>query len=118
MNEFGGNFDMASLPAEGIERVEVNRSQQSALCLTNALTGVINIVRRRGEGPPSFTALAEGGSYATRRFATGGSGLIKGFSWSYKFSRAWIRMESLRMIITGIRAPSHTGIPARKQAAV
>jgi outer membrane receptor protein involved in Fe transport len=87
LNEFGGSFDMASLPADGIERVEVTRGPESALYGPNALTGVINIVSRRGEGPPRFTALAEGGSYATRRFATGGSGLTKGFSWSYNFSR-------------------------------
>jgi outer membrane receptor protein involved in Fe transport len=87
MNEFGGNFDMASLPADGIERIEVTRGPESALYGPNALTGVIDIVSRRGEGPPRFTALAEGGSYSTRRFATGGRGLSRGFSWSYNFSR-------------------------------
>lgn len=87
MNEFGGGFDMASLPADGIERVEVTRGPQSALYGSNAVTGVINIISRRGEGRPRFTALAEGGSYATRRFATGGSGLTKGFSWAYNLSR-------------------------------
>ena len=87
MNEFGGAFDMASLPADGIERMEVTRGPQSALYGSNAMTGVINIVSRRGEGPPTFTALAEGGSYSTRRFATGGSGLTEGFSWSYNLSR-------------------------------
>ena len=87
MNEFGGSFDMASLPADGIERVEVIRGPESALYGPSALTGVINIVSRRGEGPPRFTALAEGGSYATRRFATGGSGLTKGLSWAYNLSR-------------------------------
>ncbi len=87
MNEFGGNFDMASLPAEGIERVEVTRGPESALYGPNALTGVINIVSRRGEGSPRVTALAEGGSYSTRRFATGGTGAAHGFSWSYNLSR-------------------------------
>ncbi len=87
MNQFGGSFDMASLPADGIERLEVTRGPESALYGSNAVTGVINIVSHRGEGPPSFTALAEGGSYATRRFATGGSGSSHGFSWSYNLSR-------------------------------
>ncbi len=87
MNEFGGNFDMASLPAEGIERLEVTRGPESALYGSNAVTGVINIVSHRGEGPPSFTALAEGGSNYTRRLATGGSGLSHGLSWSYNLSR-------------------------------
>jgi outer membrane receptor protein involved in Fe transport len=87
LNEFGGNFDMASLPADGIERMEVTRGPQSALYGSNALTGVINLVSRRGEGAPSFTALAEGGSHNTRRFATGGNGLTKGLRWSYHLSR-------------------------------
>lgn len=87
VNEFGGSFDLSSLPADGLERVEVTRGPQSALYGPNALTGVINIVSRRGEGRPRFNALAEGGSYATRRFATGGSGLTKGFDWSYNLSR-------------------------------
>ncbi len=87
VNEFGGSFDMASLPADGIERIEIARGPQSALYGSNAVTGVVNIISRRGDGPPVFTALAEGGSHSTRRFATGGSGLTRGFSWSYNLSR-------------------------------
>ena len=87
LNDFGGAFDMSSLPADGIERVEITRGPQSALYGSNAVAGVINIISRRGEGRPSFTALVEGGSHSTRRFATGGSGLTKGFSWSYSLSR-------------------------------
>ncbi len=87
LNEFGGSFDMASLPADGIERLEITRGPQSALYGSNAVTGVINIVSRPGEGRPTFTALAEGGSNYTRRFATGGSGAFHGFSWSYNLSR-------------------------------
>ena len=87
MNEFGGSFDMASLPADGIDRVEITRGPQSALYGSNAVTGVINFISRRGEGSPHFTALAEGGSYQTRRFATGGTGAVQGFNWSYNLSR-------------------------------
>jgi outer membrane receptor protein involved in Fe transport len=68
LNDFGGSFDMASLPADGIERVEITRGPQSALYGSNAVTGVINIVSHRSQGRPVFTALAEVGSYATRRF--------------------------------------------------
>jgi outer membrane cobalamin receptor len=87
LNEFGGRFDFASLPADGIERIEVIRGPQSALFGPNAVAGVINLISQQGKGAPKFTALAEGGSYATRRFATGGSGLNRGFSWSYNLSR-------------------------------
>ncbi len=87
LNEFGGSFDFAPLPVDGVDRVEVTRGPQSALYGSNAIAGVVNIVSRRGEGPPHFAGLAEGGSFTTRRFATGGSGLTRGFSWSYNLSR-------------------------------
>lgn len=87
LNLFGGDFDFASLPADGVDHVEVSRGPQSALYGSNAVAGVINIVSERGEGPPQFSFLAEGGSFTTRRFATGGSGLTRNFSWAYNVSR-------------------------------
>lgn len=87
MNQFGGDFDFASVPADGLERVEVTRGPQSALYGSNAVTGVINLVSRRGEGPPRVTVRAEGGSFTTRRFATGGSGLTRGWGWAFNLSR-------------------------------
>ena len=87
VNQFGGDFDFASLPADGVDRVEVIRGPQSALYGSNAVTGVINIVSRKGQGPPHFTVQAEGGSFTTRRLATGGSGLTRNLSWAYDLSR-------------------------------
>jgi outer membrane receptor protein involved in Fe transport len=54
---------------------------------SNAVTGVVNIVTRRGEGPPHFDFQAEGGNFTTSRFVTGGSGLTHGLSWAYDLSR-------------------------------
>jgi len=87
LNEFGGDFDFASLPADGVDHVEVTRGPESALFGSNAVTGVVNIVTRRGEGPPHFDFQAEGGNFTTRRFVTGGSGLTHGLSWAYDLSR-------------------------------
>src|SRR5437762_10211678 len=87
VNQFGGDFDFAPLTVDGVDRVEVTRGPQSALYGSNAVAGVVNIVSRRGEGPPRFSALAEGGSFTTRRFATGGSGLNRGLIWAYNLSR-------------------------------
>jgi outer membrane cobalamin receptor len=87
LNQFGGDFDFAPLAVDGVDRVEVTRGPESALYGSNAVTGVVDIISRRGEGSPHFSALAEGGSYATRRFATGGSGLTRGLSWAYDLSR-------------------------------
>lgn len=87
LNEFGGDFDFAPLSADSVDHVEVTRGPESALYGSNAVTGVINIVTRRGDGPPHFTVQAEGGSYDTWRVATGGSGLTDGLSWAYSLSR-------------------------------
>ncbi len=87
VNEFGGEFSLAPLPVDGLDRVEVIRGPQSALYGSNAVSGVVNLVSRRGAGRPRFTVLAEGGSFTTRRFATGGSGLTRGLSWSYNLAR-------------------------------
>jgi outer membrane receptor protein involved in Fe transport len=87
LDDFGGGFTFSPLPVDGVDRVEVIRGPQSALYGSNAIAGVINLVSLRGEGPPQFSFLAEGGSYDTRRFATSGAGLSGGFSWGYSFSR-------------------------------
>jgi outer membrane receptor protein involved in Fe transport len=87
VNQFGGDFDFAPVPTDGVDHVEVIRGPQSALYGSNAVTGVVNIVSQRGQGPPHFNFLAEGGSFTTRRFAGGGSGLTRGFSWAFNLSR-------------------------------
>jgi outer membrane receptor protein involved in Fe transport len=87
LNDFGGGFDLAPLPTEGVEQVEVLRGPQSALYGSNAVAGAINIVTDQGEGSPHFDFSGEGGSYDTYRLTTGGEGLTDGFSWAYNLSR-------------------------------
>lgn len=87
LNEFGGSFDFAPLPADGVDRVEVTRGPESALYGPNAVTSVINIVTTQGEGTPRFTVQAEGGSFTTRRFFGNGSGVTDGINWGFDLSR-------------------------------
>ncbi len=87
MNDFGGGFDLAPLPVDGVDRVEVMRGPESALYGENAVAGVINVISEPGEGPPHFSFLGEGGSYDTWRIATSGAGLTHGLSWSYDLAR-------------------------------
>ncbi|MGE5326545.1 MAG: TonB-dependent receptor [Deltaproteobacteria bacterium] len=82
LNQFGGLFDLSQLPADGLEHIEILRGPQSALYGSNAVTGVIDLVSRRGDGPPRFTALAEGGSFNTHRYSAAASGLTRGWGWS------------------------------------
>jgi outer membrane receptor protein involved in Fe transport len=87
LNDFGGGFDFAPIPASGVDHIEVTRGPESALYGSNAVAGVINIVSTHGEGLPHFDFLGEGGSLGTWRIATGGSGLNHGFNWAYNLSR-------------------------------
>jgi outer membrane receptor protein involved in Fe transport len=87
MNDFGGAFDLAPLPVDGVSEVEVMRGPESALFGSNAVAGVLNVITNRGEGPPQFSFLGEGGSHDLYRLATGGEGLFQGFSWAYDLSR-------------------------------
>jgi outer membrane receptor protein involved in Fe transport len=87
MNDFGGAFDLAPLPTDGVDQVELTRGPQSALYGSNAVAGVINMVSESGEGSPHFSFAGEGGSYDTWRITTGGAGLTGGLSWAYNLSR-------------------------------
>jgi outer membrane cobalamin receptor len=92
LNDFGGGFDLSPLPAEGVEQVEVIRGPESALYGSNAVAGVINIETIRGDGPPHFSFIGEGGSLYTWRIGTTGAGRTEGgFSWAYSMSRLQTR---------------------------
>jgi len=55
--------DLAQIPIEIIERVEVYRGPASVLYGDNAAAGVVNIITRKGEGKPTLTGSVTGGSY-------------------------------------------------------
>jgi vitamin B12 transporter len=80
-------YDFATLGTEGVERIEVLRGPQSTIHGSSALGGVINVVTRRGEGPPRVEALAEGGSYGSGAGSIAVLGAAAGWSWSAVGSR-------------------------------
>ncbi len=76
-----GEFDFSSLPADGIERIEVIKGPQSGLVGSNAIGGVVNIITKRGEGPMSVQLKSEFGSMGTRdvsAIVSGGSRQMHG----------------------------------------
>lgn len=60
-NQPGGAFDFAHLRVEDVERIEIVRGPVSVLYGSDAVTGVIHVITRRGRGAPSFTGSIAGG---------------------------------------------------------
>src|SRR5262249_38158702 len=79
-------FDFSHLTLDDVERIEVLRGPQSTLYGSNAIGGVVNIITKRGEGPPSGYLLGEYGTYNTFRQAGGVSGGTKLVNYSFSFS--------------------------------
>jgi len=73
-NDPGGDFDFANLTTEAIDRIEVVRGPASVLYGTDAVTGVIQVFTRRGEGPPRITADLRGGNRGTMTLSAGVTG--------------------------------------------
>jgi vitamin B12 transporter len=81
-------FDFSTLTPDDIDHIEVLRGPQSTLWGSNAIGGVINIITKRGEGPPTGYVYTEDGSYDTFREGAGVSGGNKTVNYSFSFSQA------------------------------
>jgi vitamin B12 transporter len=78
-----GVFDFGQVLTSDIERVEVLRGPQSGLYGSDAIGGVVNIVTKKGEGPPQFTGRLEGGSFGTFNQSASVRGSVSRFNYSF-----------------------------------
>lgn len=86
VNRAGGGFDFGFLTTENVERIEVVRGPQSALFGSDAMTGTIQLITRRGStSTPEFEFSGEGGSFASHRETARLSGLARWFDYSTSF---------------------------------
>jgi vitamin B12 transporter len=82
-----GTADLSELSLDGVERIEVIRGPQSSLYGADAIGGVVNIITRKGQGPPRGRLEVEGGSYATFRERASFEGAAGGFNAAFSVSR-------------------------------
>jgi vitamin B12 transporter len=71
-----GDFDLADLTLDGVDRIEVVRGPQSTLYGADAIGGVVNVITRRPRGAPSAFVDVEAGNYDTYRERIGAAGEV------------------------------------------
>ena len=81
-----GLTELSDISLDAIERIEIVRGPQSTLHGADAIGGVVNIITKKGQGPPSGTVRLEGGSFETYREQTTLSGSWKAFSYTVSAS--------------------------------
>jgi vitamin B12 transporter len=87
VNDPGGAYDFGSLTTDNVERIEILRGPASVLYGSDAITGVVQIITRRGSGSPELDASAEAGTYGTVRWEGAARGGGDGIGWSASLSR-------------------------------
>jgi len=75
----GRSFDFAHLTTVNIERIEIIRGPQSTLYGSDAMSGVINIISKTGQGKTSGFLAGEYGSFDS---FSGNAGLSGGNKWA------------------------------------
>jgi vitamin B12 transporter len=80
LNQAGGFIDLAHLTTDNVDRIEIVRGPVSVLYGTDAVTGVIQVFTRTGQGNPKMGAELRGGTYGATEVALdvlGGSHLVR-----------------------------------------
>jgi vitamin B12 transporter len=77
-----GTTDIAEITIDAIDRIEIVRGPQSTLYGADGITGVVNIITKKGQGAPSASAWVEGGNYDTFREQVNVQGAFGGFNWN------------------------------------
>ena len=83
----GSIFNFADLMAEDIERIEVIRGPQSALWGSEALSGVINIITKKGSGKTTVKTNLEAGSFNSKRVGGSLSGSTELYDFKFSASK-------------------------------
>jgi vitamin B12 transporter len=63
LNQAGGSIDLAHLTTDNVDRIEIVRGPVSVLYGSEAMTGVVQIFTRSGQGVPHMGAELRGGTY-------------------------------------------------------
>ena len=92
-----GSLDFGNLTALDIDRIEIVRGPQSSLYGSDAMSGVINIITKKGvKGKPVRSVTVEGGSYGTIQGRASMSGADD--NWTYSLGVSAMHTEGFPAI--------------------
>jgi vitamin B12 transporter len=65
VNQAGGAYNWANLTTDNIDRIEILRGPGSVIYGSDAVTGVVQVFTRRGQGGPTIEGSAEAGTFGS-----------------------------------------------------
>src|SRR5688500_11648354 len=65
VNQAGGGYNWANLTTDNVDRIEVLRGPGSVIYGSDAVTGVVQVFTRRGQGGPTIEGSAEAGTFGS-----------------------------------------------------
>ena len=89
LNQAGGGIDLANITTDNVDRIEIVRGPVSVLYGSDAMTGVVQIFTRAGQGSARLGAEAHGGTYGSTQGALdveGGNGRLDYSARASRFS--------------------------------
>ncbi len=87
LNQAGGAIDLAQLTTDNIDRIEIVRGPVSVLYGTDAVTGVVQVFTRTGQGAARLGADLRGGTYGSTQGAVDVTGGTTTIGYSARVSR-------------------------------
>jgi iron complex outermembrane receptor protein/vitamin B12 transporter len=86
-NDIGGAVDLSQFAVTGIDRIEALRDPNSVVFGSDALSGVISLISRRGRTPvPQATLAIDGGNLGTNRESAAIGGAVRRFDYFSELS--------------------------------
>jgi vitamin B12 transporter len=87
LNQAGGGIDLAHLTTDNVDRIEIVRGPVSVLYGSDAMTGVVQIFTRTGQGAAQVGAELRAGTYASTEGALDVVGGTKTIAYSARVSQ-------------------------------
>jgi vitamin B12 transporter len=88
-----GSFDFSGISVDDIERIEIVKGPQSTFYGSEAMSGVINIITKKGAGKPKVDASFESGSFGTYKPSFSISGGEE--SLDYRFTTEYFHTDGI-----------------------